>query len=80
MGGKVFYQEGICQAAAVGDAGLAESPDGTLTGRYRFLHALYRHVLYEGIGAARRVRLHRAIGLWGAMNGAGGGGVLPTES
>ena len=56
----------------IGDAGVAESPDGSLTGRYRFLHALYRHVLYEGIGAARRMRLHRAIGLHEEGNGEPG--------
>jgi DNA-binding winged helix-turn-helix (wHTH) protein/tetratricopeptide (TPR) repeat protein len=44
------------------EAGVAEWPDGTVAGRYRFRHALYRQVLYEGIAAARRVRLHRAIG------------------
>jgi predicted ATPase len=29
---------------------------------YRFLHALYRDVLYEGIGPGRRAELHRRIG------------------
>ncbi|MCK6553493.1 AAA family ATPase [Candidatus Binatia bacterium] len=38
--------------------------DGTVTGRYGFLHALYRQVFYERVGAARRVRLHRRIGDW----------------
>ncbi|HLK10843.1 MAG TPA: AAA family ATPase [Candidatus Binatia bacterium] len=51
------------QGALIAEAGVAEWPDGSVSGRYRFLHALYRHVLYEGVGAARRVRLHRAIGL-----------------
>jgi DNA-binding winged helix-turn-helix (wHTH) protein/tetratricopeptide (TPR) repeat protein len=51
------------QGAVIADAGIAEWPDGSITGRYRFLHALYRHVLYEGIGETRRVRLHRTIGL-----------------
>jgi len=60
--------EEICeQLAAPGglitDAGVAEWPDGSVSGRYRFRHALYRQVLYEGISEARRVRLHRAIGL-----------------
>jgi tetratricopeptide (TPR) repeat protein len=50
------------QGSLVVDAGVAEWPDGSLSGRYRFRHALYRHVLYEGIAAARRVRLHRDIG------------------
>ncbi|HVO23301.1 MAG TPA: AAA family ATPase [Candidatus Margulisiibacteriota bacterium] len=59
--------EDVCeQLAAHGslivDAGVAEWPDGSVSGRYRFRHALYRRVLYEGIAAARRVRLHGAIG------------------
>jgi predicted ATPase/DNA-binding winged helix-turn-helix (wHTH) protein len=37
-------------------------PDGTITGRYSFLHALYQKVLYERLAAARRIRLHRRIG------------------
>jgi predicted ATPase len=47
----------------IGEAGAAEWPDGTVTDRYHFLHALYRHVLYQRVSAARRVRMHRAIGL-----------------
>jgi tetratricopeptide (TPR) repeat protein len=30
--------------------------------RYRFAHSLVRHTLYEGLSAARRVRLHRRVG------------------
>lgn len=46
-------------------------PDGTISSRYRFGHALYREILAEGLPAARRARLHREIGLereraWGA--------------
>jgi len=60
--------EDVCETLAsqgtlIAEAGIAEWPDGSLTGRYRFLHALYRRVLYDGIPEARRVRLHRAIGL-----------------
>jgi len=36
--------------------------DGTVAGRYTFLHALYQKTLYERLGEARRIRLHRAIG------------------
>jgi predicted ATPase/DNA-binding winged helix-turn-helix (wHTH) protein len=60
--------EDVCETLAsngqlVTEAGVAEWPDGTISGRYRFLHALYRQALYEGVGASRRVHLHRAIGL-----------------
>ncbi len=42
-------------------AGVEEWPDGTISGRYRFVHALYRDVLYDRVAEARRVRLHRRI-------------------
>ena len=37
-------------------------PDGTITARYCFLHALYHEVLYNRIPAGRRQRLHQRIG------------------
>jgi DNA-binding winged helix-turn-helix (wHTH) protein/predicted ATPase len=37
-------------------------PDGTLTQRYRFRHALYQEVLYARISPERRARLHSATG------------------
>jgi predicted ATPase len=60
--------EAQCEALAaqhwfLEDIGLREWPDGTSSGRYRFTHALYRQVLYEGLGAARRGQLHRRIGV-----------------
>ena len=55
-------EELAAQGALIADAGLAEWPDGSVSGRYRFQHALYRSALYEGIAEARRVALHRAIG------------------
>src|SRR5438552_1320569 len=40
-------------------------------GRYRFSHALVRDTLYEELGAAQRVRLHRQIGeVLEALHGA----------
>jgi predicted ATPase len=39
-------------------AGLAEWPDGTVAGRFAFIHALYRQVLYARIPVTRRVGLH----------------------
>jgi predicted ATPase len=60
--------EAQCEALAaqhhvLDDIGLREWPDGTSSGRYRFAHALYRQVLYEGLGTARRRQLHRRIGV-----------------
>ena len=59
--------EAVCEALAaqqhfLDDTGLAVWPDGTSRGRYRFQHALYQQVLYEQLGTARRVQLHRRIG------------------
>ncbi len=41
--------------------GVAEWPDGTLSGRYSFLHAVYHEVISTRVGEARRVQLHRRI-------------------
>jgi predicted ATPase len=37
-------------------------PDGTLTARYVFRHALYHHVVYARLGSVQRVRLHQRLG------------------
>jgi hypothetical protein len=60
--------EELCEELArrgqfIADVGLAEWPDGTVSGRYSFRHALYREVLYRRIGSGRRVQLHRAVGV-----------------
>jgi DNA-binding winged helix-turn-helix (wHTH) protein/predicted ATPase len=44
--------------------GIDAAASSTVAGRYEFLHALYRQVLYERLPATRRVRLHRRIGEW----------------
>lgn len=59
--------EAVCEALAQRgqclEAGrLAVWPDGTVSGQYRFRHALYQKVLYRRLGSGRRVRYHRAIG------------------
>ncbi len=41
--------------------GLVEWPDGTISGRYSFLHALYQEVLYARLAERQRVHLHRRI-------------------
>jgi predicted ATPase len=60
--------EAVCEGLAaqrhfLDDIGLGEWPDGTSSGRYQFTHALYRQVLYEGLGTVRRMQLHRRIGV-----------------
>jgi hypothetical protein len=47
----------------ISSKGVESWPDGTIGGRYSFLHALYQNVLYERVAEARRVRLHRALGM-----------------
>jgi DNA-binding winged helix-turn-helix (wHTH) protein/tetratricopeptide (TPR) repeat protein len=42
--------------------GVAEWPNGTVAGRYAFIHALYQHVLYGRIPVGRRVGLHLRTG------------------
>ncbi len=41
--------------------GAVSWPDGTVTTRYRFSHALYQAVIYERVPAGRRAELHRRI-------------------
>ncbi|NOT58324.1 MAG: AAA family ATPase, partial [Deltaproteobacteria bacterium] len=42
--------------------GSEEEPDGTVTTCYKFAHSLYQNVVYERVGAVRRLRLHQRIG------------------
>ena len=42
--------------------GTANWPDGTVTARYGFLHALYQDVLYGRLTARQQQRLHQQIG------------------
>ncbi len=56
-----------CQALArrgqfLRTAGVAEWPDGTVAGRYAFIHALYQQALYARIPIARRSGLHLQTG------------------
>ena len=53
--------EAVCEALArqgqfLEDRGLVEWPDGTVSGRYGFRHALYQEVVYQRLGAGRRAR------------------------
>ncbi len=59
--------DALCERLAstgqvVEERGVAEWPDGSLSGQYGFRHALYQNVLYERTAMARRMRLHRTIG------------------
>jgi predicted ATPase/DNA-binding winged helix-turn-helix (wHTH) protein len=43
-------------------SGLAAWPDGTLSGQYRFRHALYQQVLYRRLSAVQRAQGHQRVG------------------
>ena len=67
MGTDVLEVEGCCEALARRHLFLSTAkdhagPERRLTERYRFLHALYPQILYEGLPAARRRQLHRRVG------------------
>jgi predicted ATPase len=49
------------QHAFLEPAGLAEWPDGTLSGCYRFQHALYHQVLAARLGELQRVQVRRRM-------------------
>ena len=42
--------------------GVSEWPDGTIAGRYQFLHALYQQVWTEQVNVLQRQHLHQRIG------------------
>jgi predicted ATPase len=42
--------------------GVEEWPDGTVAGRYGFIHALHQDVLYSRLTANQRLYLHRKVG------------------
>lgn len=42
--------------------GEEDLPDGALATKYRFTHALYQNLLYEGLVSKRRILLHRQAG------------------
>ena len=54
-------------------------PDGTLTTRYTFTHALYRDVLLQRLGAGRRAKLHQSIGEWMEAANADRAGEVAAE-
>jgi predicted ATPase/DNA-binding winged helix-turn-helix (wHTH) protein len=46
---------------------LADLPDGTITPRYRFIHALYLDVFYKRVALTRRSQIHGRIGECGEI-------------
>jgi DNA-binding winged helix-turn-helix (wHTH) protein len=68
---EAVYDELASQGRFLEVQGLAEWPDGSITVRYRFRHALCQHMLYHRVGLAQRVRRHRQLGEhYARMHGA----------
>ena len=68
LGRDVVEIERVCDAFVrrhrfLEQHGYVEWPDGTVATHYRFVHELYHNVVYERVPAARRARLHAALGL-----------------
>jgi len=61
------------------DAALVDLPDGSIDARYTFRHALYKHVFYQRMPAARRVGYHRFVARAGARREKGAGAPTPAE-
>jgi predicted ATPase/DNA-binding winged helix-turn-helix (wHTH) protein len=58
----------VCERLArwgqfIEDRGVAQLPDGTVDGCYRFCHPLYRDVLAARLGSGERARLRAALGV-----------------
>jgi predicted ATPase/DNA-binding winged helix-turn-helix (wHTH) protein len=67
LNSDVIKVEEICDGLARRNhfllpAYLAELPDGTITPRYRFIHATYLDVLYRRVAPTRRSQIHWRIG------------------
>jgi DNA-binding winged helix-turn-helix (wHTH) protein len=64
------YDELAQQGRFLTVQGLVEGPEGSVTVRYYFRHALYQQALYQRLGLAQRVRWHRQLGEhWAALYG-----------
>lgn len=66
LGCEVSQVEAVCDELArrkqwLDALSFTRLGDGSLDARYMFRHALYRQVLYQGIGALARARLHRRV-------------------
>lgn len=65
--GAIAEVEAQCEALArrgqfVQHSGVEEWPDGTVAGRYAFVHALHQHVVSQQVPVERGLQLHRRIG------------------
>jgi DNA-binding winged helix-turn-helix (wHTH) protein/predicted ATPase len=54
--------EGLARYQLLQPLGLHHWPDGTVSTRYTFTHALYQQTAYERLGVGRRAQLHQRLG------------------
>lgn len=72
LGADVVDVEARCEELArrkcfLVERGVGEFPDGTVSARYGFIHALYVNTLYDRIPAARRAKLHKDMAVRGEI-------------
>ena len=60
---EVRCEELSRQHQFIRECGAQLLPNGHAVGRFGFVHAVYRHVLYDRMSASRRMHLHYRIGL-----------------
>lgn len=63
----VLEVEQLCEdlvkaGRVIAGAGIAEWPNGAVSGRYTFQHALYQEILYQRLAPARRMNTHARLG------------------
>ena len=61
------------QGRLIRGAGVAAAGDGGVSGRFAFVHALHRNVVYQRTPPARRQRLHKRLGAWLEERGGSAG-------
>ncbi len=67
MNHPVLDVEQVCETLSrngqiLAASGVAEWPDGTVSGRYTFQHDLFQEVLYRRLAPGQRVQTHRRLG------------------
>ena len=72
LGKDVVDVEARCEELArrkcfLVERGVGEFPDGTVSARYGFIHALYVNTLYDRLPAARRAKLHKDMAVRGEI-------------
>jgi DNA-binding winged helix-turn-helix (wHTH) protein len=70
---EVRCEQLAARGGLIRGAGVAPSGDGLVSGRYAFVHALHRNVVYQRTPPARRQRLHKRLGAWLEAHGASPG-------